>query len=1317
MKKFIPLVLGLTLIFMFSRVAIAQEVIPVKVSNNQELIEAYLDPSVKAIEFTGGYYEYLNLDATHGTILVKQMGENGSRATCDYIITPDQVCWDPLITNGSTAIAGTNGAATCPPDNSGDWTVEEVDPVGAVLTWTNPAPYNNYSEPFTVDTPGKYSLRYTWNPTTYVQADWYFFTQPEVTVTVDNGCVDDSPQTTVYIDYEWGSYPYFGHIIIWKLNSVEVKRDTILGTAANDTYDVTGEMCGDHNFAVEVWQFEENEEEYGPCPVATDDADFYLADTPIVNAGPDDDVCGLQYTLMPSSLAQCWETGYPTTTWSQVTGPGSAIFTGNVVDVDLCGKYVFEIKVENGYCWATAQVTINFWDMPIVTANAAGDDEICGLVYDLDPDWTADCEDPSANTWWTYSGPGMANFVVNEVTVTVCGQYEFTYHVQNGACEDSNSVFIDFWDTPVVSAGQDDEVCGLVYMLMPTSHADCWKTGYPTTAWDMISGPGTASFNGDEVTVDTCGHYVFEVTVTNGPCFATAQVTIDFYDTPTVDAGDDDTWCIDNLPYTLAPSYEVGCPSPGFETGWTKTSGPGTAIFSGDDVEVDECGLYNFGYWVWNPPCDTAWDYVDIYFYDVPVLMTDISYPIPEDVCGYVSEEFFLCYSVACDSGNTPVEEWSLVSGPGVATFYPGIGTCMWYIEVTDCGDYEVNYKVTNGDCVKDTTFNIFFHEQPNVTIAGDTAVFACEEVEYVAEDNRTCSIEDLSYLWTVSGDGMIVGAADDDTVTIQWDNSLVQGWVKVEVWITALGQYVCDDEDSVAVTKESPTLAGQVKYWNEFETYMPTPFPTSINGTYPPDYFYISLYEGTYAIEENVLVDINFFPDGSGYLMSYWEFTLPVVNYGCDAEFAVKIWDGGLLYQGMPGNGFNEYLGAAYTYNNFGGVNATDALAVQMMATGIDINGAPYNYTWVGPDTLTPPYGYYSDGIADVNVSGTITALDALQTNFRAVGLIPNYYKDGPDMYSKNFEVTGRMVSKLPDTTWSDYFDTPANPDDVPFAHSDEDYLYYDMAIDHKYTSNFIPWEPANNYMNIYYECLGDINASHVPTSNGFKEAPNMELFYEDQVLAREGDELKIPISIDNEATLGALTLNMTYMNDLIEVIGVNYEENFFNINHEEGTVRVGWFSEKEVTMAANQTIAILKVRVLADIQSGTRLFELDALTELADPTANPIEGVNLKTIGLTSDMDALIGNDLSAMNYPNPFSHNTTISYMLPETGDVQITIYNKLGQVMETIVDQAQDAGLQTVEFNDSDIQEGVYFYRITLQGVSKLYTVTNNMIVIR
>ena len=74
---------------------------------------------------------------------------------------------------------------------------------------------------------------------------------------------------------------------------------------------------------------------------------------------------------------------------------------------------------------------------------------------------------------------------------------------------------------------------------------------------------------------------------------------------------------------------------------------------------------------------------------------------------------------------------------------------------------------------------------------------------------------------------------------------------------------------------------------------------------------------------------------------------------------------------------------------------------------------------------------------------------------------------------------------------------------------------------------------------------------------------------------------------------------------------------------------------------------------------------------------------------------------------NYPNPFNPATTIQYALPQSADVQLTVYNVVGQVVRTLVAEHQSAGRYLVAWDatdDSDhsLSAGIYFYRLQAGG---------------
>ncbi len=81
---------------------------------------------------------------------------------------------------------------------------------------------------------------------------------------------------------------------------------------------------------------------------------------------------------------------------------------------------------------------------------------------------------------------------------------------------------------------------------------------------------------------------------------------------------------------------------------------------------------------------------------------------------------------------------------------------------------------------------------------------------------------------------------------------------------------------------------------------------------------------------------------------------------------------------------------------------------------------------------------------------------------------------------------------------------------------------------------------------------------------------------------------------------------------------------------------------------------------------------------------------------------------------NYPNPFNPETNIRFALPEKSFVTMKVYNVLGQLVETIVDNKRlDAGVHQASFNGSRFASGIYFYTIQTEK----YTQTKRMVLLK
>lgn len=82
---------------------------------------------------------------------------------------------------------------------------------------------------------------------------------------------------------------------------------------------------------------------------------------------------------------------------------------------------------------------------------------------------------------------------------------------------------------------------------------------------------------------------------------------------------------------------------------------------------------------------------------------------------------------------------------------------------------------------------------------------------------------------------------------------------------------------------------------------------------------------------------------------------------------------------------------------------------------------------------------------------------------------------------------------------------------------------------------------------------------------------------------------------------------------------------------------------------------------------------------------------------------------------NYPNPFNPSTKISFSLATDSKVTLKIFDVLGQEVATLINGQMAAGPQSFTFDASQLNSGVYFYRIDADGVDgQKFSSTKKMI---
>ncbi|MBU1098313.1 MAG: T9SS type A sorting domain-containing protein [Bacteroidetes bacterium] len=98
-------------------------------------------------------------------------------------------------------------------------------------------------------------------------------------------------------------------------------------------------------------------------------------------------------------------------------------------------------------------------------------------------------------------------------------------------------------------------------------------------------------------------------------------------------------------------------------------------------------------------------------------------------------------------------------------------------------------------------------------------------------------------------------------------------------------------------------------------------------------------------------------------------------------------------------------------------------------------------------------------------------------------------------------------------------------------------------------------------------------------------------------------------------------------------------------------------------------------------------RYNELGGTTSFSIPVISSVENNNLYPTDITL-----------YQNYPNPFNPITTIRIFIPSRQHVDVSIYNTLGEKVETLYNGVLSQGIHGFDFNGKNLSSGIYLYRL-------------------
>lgn len=143
---------------------------------------------------------------------------------------------------------------------------------------------------------------------------------------------------------------------------------------------------------------------------------------------------------------------------------------------------------------------------------------------------------------------------------------------------------------------------------------------------------------------------------------------------------------------------------------------------------------------------------------------------------------------------------------------------------------------------------------------------------------------------------------------------------------------------------------------------------------------------------------------------------------------------------------------------------------------------------------------------------------------------------------------------------------------------------------------------------------------------------------------------------------------------------------------------------------LSTQDSLGIANYTIIDTLESGYDIFENDILA--------PVKVVSLIRSPFTQTTSIEQSSDNGTIfklyqNYPNPFNSQTTIRYSISNDSQIQLKIFDAIGQEVAILFDKKQAAGNYEVLFDANELNRGVYYYR--LQAGNK--TVTGKMVKVR
>ena len=192
------------------------------------------------------------------------------------------------------------------------------------------------------------------------------------------------------------------------------------------------------------------------------------------------------------------------------------------------------------------------------------------------------------------------------------------------------------------------------------------------------------------------------------------------------------------------------------------------------------------------------------------------------------------------------------------------------------------------------------------------------------------------------------------------------------------------------------------------------------------------------------------------------------------------------------------------------------------------------------------------------------------------------------------------------------------------------------------------------------------------------------------------EASGSNVSLAIESQEDVYGLQFEIKYNTDEISLNNISSKVDGFTFEYrekEDGLVKGLLFSMQGIAISNSNDISEL-LEFDFDVKnnfSGSSTVEFVDLI-LAGEHGSSIE-VSASSFEVNTSATLPVETDLGK-NYPNPFNPTTSFELNVGNAGHVTMNVYNVMGQVVETLVNNTMDAGSYNIAWDATNFSSGMY-----------------------